>query len=72
MVTDTRRMQFQVTQFQTRYSTQTKKKSKATFLKCTDFFYLAVMKAQRHDGGGRILLGDNTCGAAVMLRPIKF
>jgi hypothetical protein len=30
------------------------------------------MKVQRVDGGGRILLGDNTGGGAFMLRPIKF
>ena len=32
-------------------------------------FFLAGMKAQWHEGGRRILLGDNT---AIMLRPIKF
>ena len=30
------------------------------------------MKAQWDEGGGRILLGDNTGGGAVMLRPITF
>jgi hypothetical protein len=30
------------------------------------------MKVQRVEGGGRILLGDNTGGGAAMLRPIKF
>jgi hypothetical protein len=30
------------------------------------------MKVQRVEGGRRILLGDNTGGGAVMLRPIKF
>jgi hypothetical protein len=33
---------------------------------------LAGMKAHREEGGGRILLGDNTSGGAVMLRPIRF
>jgi len=30
------------------------------------------MKTQRERSGGRILLGDNTGGKAVMLRPISF
>jgi hypothetical protein len=30
------------------------------------------MKAQREEGGGRRLLGDNTGGGAVMLWPISF
>ena len=29
------------------------------------------MRAQRGEGGGRILLGDNTDGGAIMLRPIR-
>jgi hypothetical protein len=41
-------------------------KSKVTFLKCADFF-LAVIKAQQDESGGKILLGDNTSGGAVML-----
>jgi hypothetical protein len=32
----------------------------------------AGMKAQQDEGGERILLGDNTSGRAVMLRPIRF
>ena len=35
-------------------------------------FHLSVMKAQWHEGRGRILLGDSTCGGAVVLRPIAF
>jgi len=35
-------------------------------------FFLAGMKSQWHEGGRRILLGDNTDGGAIMLRPIKF
>ena len=35
-------------------------------------FFLAGMKAQWHQGGRRILLGDNTGGGAIMLQPIKF
>jgi hypothetical protein len=30
------------------------------------------MKAQCDEGGGRILLGDNTGGGAVMLKSIRF
>jgi len=33
-------------------------------------FFVAGVKA-RDEGGGRILLGDNTRGGVVMLRPIK-
>jgi len=33
-------------------------------------FSLAVMRAQCDNGGGRILLGDNKGGGAVMLRTI--
>lgn len=35
-------------------------------------FSLRGMKAQRDEGGGRILLGDNRGGGAVMVRPIRF
>jgi hypothetical protein len=34
--------------------------------------FLQGMKAQKDEGNGRILLGDNTGGGAVMLRSIKF
>jgi hypothetical protein len=34
-------------------------------------FLLAGIKAQLDDDGGRILLGDNTGGGAVVLRPIR-
>jgi len=33
---------------------------------------LSETTAQRDDGGGRILLGDNTGTGEVMLRPIMF
>ena len=42
------------------------------FLKREQKFLLAGMRAQQDDGGGRILLGDNTGVGAVMLRPIGF
>ena len=35
-------------------------------------FFLAGIKAQCDESGGRILLGDNTGGVAVLLRPIGF
>jgi hypothetical protein len=35
-------------------------------------FFLAGMKAQWDEGGGTILLGDNTGSRAVLLRPIRF
>ena len=35
-------------------------------------FVLVVMKAQSHEGGGRILLGNYRGGGAVTLRLIKF
>jgi hypothetical protein len=35
-------------------------------------FLLEGMKAQRDEGGRRILLGDRMEGGAVMLRPIRF
>jgi hypothetical protein len=34
-------------------------------------FFPAAAKPQRDQGGGRILLGDNTGVGAVMLRPIR-
>jgi hypothetical protein len=33
--------------------------------------FVVVVKAQWGEGGGRILLGDNTGGGTVMLRPVK-
>ena len=30
------------------------------------------MKAQEDEGGGRILLGDNTGGGVVVMRPSRF
>jgi len=33
--------------------------------------FIAGTKSQRHESGGRILLGDNIDGLAVMLRPIR-
>jgi hypothetical protein len=38
---------------------------------CAEIF-LAEMKAQRDEGGGRILLGDNTSRGAAMLQLIRF
>ena len=35
-------------------------------------YFFAGLKAQREEGGGRILLGDNKDGGAVILRPIRF
>jgi hypothetical protein len=35
-------------------------------------FFVAVAKARWNEGGGRLLLGDNTGQRAVMLLPIKF
>jgi len=32
----------------------------------------AGMRVQRDEGGGRIMLGDNTRGGVVMLWPIRF
>jgi hypothetical protein len=42
------------------------------FLKREQKFLLAGMRMQKDEGGGRILLGDNTGVGAVMLRPIRF
>jgi len=35
-------------------------------------FFRAGMEGQLDEGDGRILLGDNSSGGAVMLRPITF
>jgi len=35
-------------------------------------FFLVGMKGHRDEGDGRILLGNNTSGGAVMLWPIRF
>ena len=35
-------------------------------------YFLAAMEKQRDEGEGRILLGDNTGGAAVQLRQVRF
>ena len=43
-----------------------------TFLKRVSNFFSTEMKAQRDKCGGRILLGYNTDGGAVMLRTIRF
>ena len=48
-----------------------KKKSKSIFDTRAVFFTPGI-KAQRDEGGGRIKLGDNTDGRAVMLWPMKF
>jgi hypothetical protein len=34
--------------------------------------FLAEKKPRWVEGGGRILVGDNTSGGSVVLRPIKF
>lgn len=34
-------------------------------------FYFVGLKAQRYEGGGRMLLGDNTGSGAIMLLPCK-
>jgi hypothetical protein len=34
--------------------------------------FLAAMKAQNDEGGGRILLDDNTGGGTIMRRPFSF
>jgi hypothetical protein len=46
------------------------KKGTQLFQKRAKFFH-AGMKAKRDEGGGRILLGDNTGSGAVILRPIR-
>jgi len=40
------------------------------FLKIDQKFLLAAVKGRRDECGGGILLGDNTGGRAVMLRPM--
>lgn len=42
-----------------------------TLLKARAQFFLAGTKEIQDEGGGRALLGDNTGGGAVMLRPIR-
>jgi hypothetical protein len=37
-----------------------------------NFFFLGEMKTQCDEGDGKILLGDNTGGGAVMLLTIRF
>ena len=49
-----------------------KKKTEMTFLKSVPYFNFVWMQGQWDDGSGRILLGANTDGGAVMLRPIRF
>jgi hypothetical protein len=34
--------------------------------------FLSTMEKQRDEGDSRIVLGDNTGGAAVKLRPVRF
>jgi hypothetical protein len=43
-----------------------------TFFKKRAEIFLAGIKEQLDEGDGRILLGDNTGGGTVMLRPITF
>jgi hypothetical protein len=59
-----------LTQFQN-YGTLKLKKNKTIFFKCAEFF-LAEMKVQWDEGCGRIMLGNNTCVGALILRPITF
>jgi hypothetical protein len=47
-------------------------KNRIFFKKKRTGFFKAGMKAQGDEGGGKILLGDDTDGEAVMLRPIRF
>lgn len=53
------------------YATTKIKRHVAPFFKCSEFF-LAQIKARWDECSGRMLLGDNTAGGAVMLRPIRF
>jgi hypothetical protein len=48
------------------------KKTEITFLRFTPHFFVAVLKAQGDEVGGRILLGEKKGGGAVMLSPIWF
>jgi hypothetical protein len=48
----------------------TVKKGNSIFETSAEFF-VAGVKAQWDEGGGGILLGDNTSGGVVMLRPIR-
>jgi hypothetical protein len=49
---------------------QAKKTEIMIFLDTALSFFLTGIKAQLDEGGGRILLGDDTSGEAVMLSPI--
>ena len=40
---------------------------KSIFLKRAPYVFFVVRKAQRDEGGGRILLGDSTSGTAVVV-----
>jgi hypothetical protein len=62
--------QLQFTQFQTHAVLKEKNRKKTLFFKSAEFV-LAGMKAQWDESSGRILLGDNKDGEAVMLWPIR-
>jgi hypothetical protein len=67
-----RRTEFSVTQFQIYVILKRAKENRSiNIFEKRAAFFLARMK-QRDEGGGRILLGDNTGGRAVMLLPIMF
>jgi hypothetical protein len=51
---------------------KTAKNKIITFFKHAPNFSSTGIETQCHEGGGRILLGDNKGGGAVMLRPIRF
>jgi hypothetical protein len=48
------------------------KNGNKTFLKRVLIFFLGGMEMQCEEGGGRILLGDNTVGGAGILAPVRF
>jgi hypothetical protein len=56
---------------QTRNSIKLKTLKKQNFESCAEFF-LARMRVPRDEIGGRVLLGDNSEGMVVRLRPITF
>jgi hypothetical protein len=49
-----------------------RKKNLKTVQKRAPNFYFAGIKAKLDEGGGRILLGDNSSAGVVFLRPIMF
>jgi hypothetical protein len=65
-------MEFQVTKSQTYAILKGIEKLNNFFKQEIIFPSPAGMKEQRNEGGGRILLGDNTGGEEVTLRQIRF